>query len=53
MLAVETKLAHSKEDPVIEVRGKVEHTEKKLDRVGPVDNRPFTDKLHHFCPQKK
>ena len=22
--------------------------QKKLDRVGPVDNRPFTDKLHHF-----
>ena len=21
---------------------------KKLDGVGPVDNRPFTDKLHHF-----
>ena len=20
----------------------------ELDRVGPVDNRPFTDKLHHF-----
>ena len=21
---------------------------KKQDRVGPIDNRPSTDKLHHF-----
>ena len=26
---------------------------KKLDRVGPVDNRPSTDKLHHFVKKKK
>ena len=25
----------------------------KLDGVGPVDNRPFTDKLHHFDRKKK
>ena len=25
----------------------------KLDRVGPVDNRPFTDRLHHFVSKKK
>ena len=24
----------------------------KLDRVGPVDNRPSTDKLHHFVQKK-
>ena len=24
----------------------------KLDGVGPVDNRPSTDKLHHFVPKK-
>ena len=24
----------------------------KLDGVGPVDNRPSTDKLHHFAHQK-
>ena len=24
----------------------------KLDGVGPVDNRPFTDKLHNFVPKK-
>ena len=24
------------------------HYDKKLDGVGPVDNRPSTDKLHHF-----
>ena len=24
----------------------------KLDRVGPVDNRPSTDKLHHFVKKK-
>ena len=26
---------------------------KKLDGVGPVDNRPSTDKLHHFVQRKK
>ena len=25
----------------------------KLDRVGPVDNRPSTDKLHYFVKKKK
>ena len=25
---------------------------KKLDGVGPVDNRPSTDKLHHFVQKK-
>ena len=25
----------------------------KLDGVGPVDNRPSTDKLHHFVRRKK
>ena len=25
----------------------------KLDGVGPDDNRPFTDKLHHFVKKKK
>ena len=25
----------------------------KLDGVGPVDNRPATDKLHHFVQKKK
>ena len=25
----------------------------KLDGVGPVDNRPSTDKLHHFFKKKK
>ena len=28
-------------------------TIKKLDRVGPVDNRPSPDKLHHFVKKKK
>ena len=28
-------------------------TYNKLDGVGPVDNRPFTDKLHHFVRKKK
>ena len=27
--------------------------EEKLDGVGPVDNRPSTDKLHHFVRKKK
>ena len=27
--------------------------DKKLDGVGPVDNRPSTDKLHHFVRKKK
>ena len=26
--------------------------EKKLDGVGPVDNRPSTNKLHHFVQKK-
>ena len=26
--------------------------EDKLDGVGPVDNRPSTDKLHHFVQKK-
>ena len=26
---------------------------KKLDGVGPVDNRPSTDKLYHFVQKKK
>ena len=26
---------------------------QKLDGVGPVDNRPFTDKLHHFVQKNK
>ena len=25
----------------------------KLDRVGPIDNRPSTDKFHHFVQKKK
>ena len=25
----------------------------KLDGIGPVDNRPSTDKLHHFVRRKK
>ena len=25
----------------------------KLDGVGPVDNRPSTDKLHHFVQKKR
>ena len=25
----------------------------KLDGVGPVDNRPYTDKLHRFVRKKK
>ena len=25
----------------------------KLDGVGPVDNRPYTNKLHHFVRKKK
>ena len=27
--------------------------ENELDGVGPVDNRPSTDKLHHFVRKKK
>ena len=30
-----------------------EHDVDKLDGVGPVDNRPSTDKLHHFVNKKK
>ena len=26
---------------------------QKLDGVGPVDNRPSTDKLHHFVKKTK
>ena len=26
---------------------------KKLDGVGPVDNRPSTEKLHHFVRKKE
>ena len=33
--------------------GKKEKTIKKLDGVGPVDNRPSTDKPHHFFRKKK
>ena len=29
------------------------HHVRKLDGVGPVDNRPSTDKLHHFVRRKK
>ena len=29
------------------------HSKKKLDGVGPVDNRPSIDKLHHLVQQKK
>ena len=25
----------------------------KLDGIGPVDNKPFTNKLHHFVKKKK
>ena len=32
--------------------GKTFPTVKKLDRVGPVDNRPSTDKLHHFVHKR-
>ena len=28
-------------------------TQLKLDGVGPVDNRPSTNKLHHFVKKKK
>ena len=28
-------------------------SEWKLDGVGPVDNRPSTDKLHHFVQKKR
>ena len=30
----------------------IEAVLKKLDGVGPVDNRPSTDKLHHFVRKK-
>ena len=26
---------------------------KKIDRVGPINNRPSTDELHHFVQKKK
>ena len=29
-----------------------DHHGGKLDRVGPVDNRPSTNKLHHFVQKK-
>ena len=32
--------------------GKLSSLNKKLDRVGPVYNRPSTDKLHHFVRKK-
>ena len=35
------KLVHKKDDSL-----------KKLDGVGPVDNRPSTEKLHHFVQKK-
>ena len=28
------------------------HIKKKLDGIGPVDNKPSTDKLHHFVQKK-
>ena len=31
----------------------VKESQKKLDGVGPVDNRPSTDKLQHFVRKKK
>ena len=31
----------------------IKHFEEKLDGVGPVDNRPSTDKLHHFLQKKE
>ena len=30
----------------------VNPTKTKLDGVGPVDNRPSTDQLHHFAKKK-
>ena len=33
--------------------GNKPETEKKLDGVGPIDNRPSPDKLHHFVKKKK
>ena len=32
--------------------GKSEWLSGKLDRVGPVDNRPSTDYLHHFVKKR-
>ena len=29
------------------------YMKKKLDGVGPVDNRPSTDKLHHFVRKEE
>ena len=31
----------------------IDEKETKLDEVGPIDNRPSTDKLHHFVKKKK
>ena len=36
------------------LKNKIKRRKKlKLDGVGSVDNRPFTDKLHHFVKKKK
>ena len=32
----------------IKKAGETLSTHIKLDAVGPVDNKPFTDRLHHF-----
>ena len=32
---------------------KILHRHDKLDRVGPVDNRPSINKLHYFVQKKK
>ena len=32
---------------------RLNEVDPKLDRVGPVENRPSTDKLHHFVRKKK
>ena len=31
----------------------ISNQEHKIDGVGPVDNRPCTNKLHHFVKKKK
>ena len=33
--------------------GHVRQDQNKLDGVGPVDNRPSTDKFHHFSGKKE
>ena len=35
------------------IYGTNKQTHKQLDRVGPVDNRPSTNKLHHFVRKRK